>query len=229
MQGPTLDPDRFSSLLSLVRTRTEQAQLGAAMNALQHLRSLSLDAAQQTVLSVAAQALQAALAAACSQVVQSLCQGEVLSSCDEVARLLADGQPFVQPVLAESLLLAGVAGDLLRAPVRDDRPWPVPPPLAKDRAVRVRLRDGVQVGRIVDSRSDQVTVRLQGKAGVTFPTVAVVALEPVEATPAEAIEMGFAALHAGNALLARLWLAAAGLRGSGPLPERGLQLAAVLR
>lgn len=227
--APAVDPDRFASLVSLVRTRTDERQLGSAMGALQHLRSLPLDAAQRTVLSVAADELQTAMASACSHVVQSLCQGQVLSSCDEVARLLADGPQLVQPLLLESLRVAGIAGDLLRAPVRDERPWPVPPPLPRDRRVRLHSRDGVQLGRVVDSRSDQATLRVQGAAGVTFPTVAVVALEPVDATPAEAIEMGFAALHAGNVLLARLWLAAAGLRGAGPLPARGEQLAAALR
>ena len=114
------------------------------------------------------------------------------------------------------------------APARGDRPWPIATPLPRDRNVRAQLPDGRTTGRIVDSRSDQVTVRLQTEQGVTFPTLEVVACEPVDATPAEAIEMGFAALHAGDAILAHLWRRCAELRGEPP-PGRAGQLAAILR
>ncbi len=224
-----VDSDRFASLVSLVRTRTDEGQFGSALEALHHMRSLALDATQRTALSVPALELETALAAACSRIVQFVCQGQILAARDGSTRLLDDGEPFVEPVLAESLRPTGLSGGLLRMPAQDGRPWPTAAPLARDRSVRAWLATGVQTGRVIDSRSDEVTLRVQGAQGVTFPTVPIVRCEPVEPTSVEAIEMGFAALHGGDALLARLWLAAAKLRGSVPLPLRAQQLDALLR
>jgi hypothetical protein len=64
--------------------------------------------------------------------------------------------------------------------------------------------------------------------GYAFPTVPTHACEPVQATADEAVEMGLAALHAGDVRLARLWLAVAQVRGGGALPARGALLARVL-
>jgi hypothetical protein len=71
-------------------------------------------------------------------------------------------------------------------------------------------------------------VRVETAVGRSYPTVPVTACQPVVTTGEEAIEMGFAAVHAGDALLARLWLLRAGLAG-GELGERGELLAELLR
>jgi hypothetical protein len=107
-------------------------------------------------------------------------------------------------------------------------PWPIAVALPRDRAVRVHLADGTAMGRIVAARSDQVTVRVETPRGVTFPTVPVVACEPLQPTPAEAVEQALAALQAGDALLARLWACCARLRG-GDASARARRLEEILR
>jgi hypothetical protein len=114
-------------------------------------------------------------------------------------------------------------------PVEGDRPWPLPSALAKDRTVRALLLDDVATGRVVDSRSDQVTLRVQQDHDVTFPTVRVVDCEPIDVAAPEAIEFGFAALQSKDALLARLWLACADARSGGSSGLRAQRLREILQ
>jgi len=227
--GAGVERDRFASLLSLVSTRTEAGQLGNAIAAQRSLGSLPLDAGQIAAFDAAAQQLETALVAACTKVAQGISQGQVLEACDAMRQLLPDGDPYVHPVLAESLGRLGLGEGPLRVPAQTGRPWPTPAPLSRDRNVRVRVGAGFQLARVVDSRSDQVTLRVGSDQGVTFPTMPAVACEPVDPTPAEAAEMGFAALHARDGLLARMWLAAASLRSKEARTARAEQLADLLR
>ena len=105
---------------------------------------------------------------------------------------------------------------------------PVPTPLVRNRKVRVRWRDELHSGVVANSQRDQVTVRLVSEKGQSFPTVKSVACEPAESTSNEAIEMGFAALHAGAPRLARLWLLRAHLLKD-EMTTRGEQLLQLLR
>jgi hypothetical protein len=227
--GSGVERDRFASLLSLVTTRTEAGQLGNAVKAQRSLGSLPLDAAQLTAFDAAAQHLETALVAACNKVSQGIAQGEVLEACDAMRQLLPDGEAYVHPVLAECVRRLGLGEGLQRVPVQTGRPWPTPAPLPRDRNVRVRSDTGFQLARVIDSSSDRVTLRVLGEQGVTFPTMPAVVCEPVDPTPGEATEMGFAALHAGDGLLARMWLAAASLRSKEARTARGQQLAELLR
>jgi hypothetical protein len=227
--GPGVERDRFASLLSLVSARTSAGELGNAIAAQRSLGSLPLDAAQLAAFDASTRQLETALAAACNKVTQCLAQGQALEGCDAMRRLLPEGEPYVHPVLAECVRRLGLGEGLLRLPVQTGRPWPTPAPLSRDRNVRVRLGTALQLARVVDSRSDQVTLRVPGEQGVTFPTMPAVVCEPVDPTAAEATEMGFAALHAGDGLLARMWLAAASLRSKEARTERGQQLAELLR
>ncbi|HEU4419805.1 MAG TPA: hypothetical protein VFT55_12785 [Planctomycetota bacterium] len=227
--GAGVERDRFASLLSLVSTRTEAGELGNAIAAQRSLGSLPLDAAQLASFDAATRQLETALAAACNEVAQGIAQGQVLEAREAMRRLLPDAEPNVHPVLAESLRRLGLGEGLLRVPVQTGRPWPVPAPLPRDRNVRVRVGALFQLARVIDSSSDQVTLRVSGEQGVTFPTMPAVVCEPVDPTAAEATEMGFAALHAGDALLARMWLAAASLRSKEARTVRAEQLAELLR
>ena len=227
--GSGVERDRFASLLSLVSTRAEAGQLGHAIAAQRSLGSLPLDAAQLTAFDAATRQLETALAAACAKVEQGIAQGEVLQACDAMRQLLPDGEPYVHPVLAESLRRLGLGEGLQRVPAQTGRPWPTPVPLARDRNVRVRAGTVFQLARVVDSGADRVTLRVQGEQGVTFPTMATVACEPVDATAAEATEMGFAALQIGDGLLARMWLAAASRRSKEAPTVRAELLADLLR
>jgi hypothetical protein len=125
--------------------------------------------------------------------------------------------------------VAGLEGDWFGRFGSHDGALPIPTPLPKMREVRVRWRETLQVGQVVDSRSDQLTLRIVQAGGQCFPTVPVEHCEPIDVSANEAIEMGFAALQAKDALLARLWLAVADLRAVGPAPERSARLRALLR
>lgn len=227
---PSVDPDRFGSLVSLLQTETEQRHFGRALAVLQQLRELPLDAAQQAALVLPVDGLQQGLAAACGAIVAQLADGRVLAADAAADRLLAADGTFVGPALAEALHLCGVAGALAGLPAPDRAPWPVPARLAKGRMVRTQLAGEDVTGRVVDSRTDEVTLRMPRAGGVQFPTVPVAACEPVDPTAAEAVEMGFAALQQGRGRLARLWLGCALLRGgSEPPSARQQRLAELLR
>lgn len=225
--APTaLDPDRFASQLSLVTERTKRGELGSAMLSLHHLRQLELDGPQQAVLAEAAQRLEAALAAATANIVQSLGQGRALVARDALLLLRGEGEPLVVPWIQQGLQLAGCAGDPL-APAAAG-PRPIARPLERGREVRFSHQGRVEQGRVVDSRSEALTVRVQRGDAVVFPTLVMVDVEPVDATAAEAVELAFAALHAGDPVLARLWSWCAQKRRSGEPSAREQQLAILL-
>ena len=223
-----LDADRFASLLSVVEARRAEGALGAALAAIDRVRSLPIDAGQTTTVQEVQRRLEDAFATRLAELVGLARSGQVLAARGAAGTLLADAAPALHGLLAVAIG-APTTGALPAVPAADGMPWPTPAALARDRSVRVQMPDATDTGRIVDSRSDQVTVRVQRGQAVTFPTVRVVLCEPVDATPAEAVEMGFAALHAKDGLLARLWLACAKVRGDGQLGERGQRLASLLR
>jgi hypothetical protein len=225
---PAFDADRFASLLASLRAAIGQDRLGEALATVRHARTLPLDGAQQAALLVAAQELEQALAAACARIVQQLAAGHVLAAHGAVAELLAADDPATASVLQEALRAVGVRA-VLRAELPSlDPAWPTGRPLPRGRAVRVAAGGRVAEGTVVDGRADQVTVRVAGGGGFTFPTVAALAAEPVQPTADEAVELGLLALHGRQGLLARLWLAVARLQSPGGLPARGARLAEIL-
>lgn len=223
----TFDADRFASRLSLLQAATDDGRLGLAVATLAELRELPLDGAQQAALALPAEQLAAAMATCCSRLVAQLALGDVFAAQNALELLASDTEAPLQPLLHQALAMAGVDVALLSLQHRDDGAVPIARALPRGRAVRVRRGGEVVLARVADSRSDEATVRLEQGGRVVFPTVAVVTLEPVEATADEAAEMGLAALQAGDVRLARLWLACARLRGQGPSP-RIEQLAALL-
>lgn len=224
---PTFDADRFASRLSLLQATIDDGRLGLAIATLAELRELPLDGAQQAALAMPAEQLGAAMATCCSRLVAQLARGDVFAARHALDLLASDAEAPLLPSLHQALALAGVDVALLSPQRRDDGAVPIARPLPRGRLVRVRRGGELLSGRVADSRSDEATVRLEQGGRVVFPTVPVVAIEPVEATVDEAAEMGFAALQAGDVRLARLWLASARLRGQGPSPRLD-QLAALL-
>ncbi len=212
-----IDSDRFASLLSLVAARQQQGELGGALAALQRALVLPLDATQRETVQARADEVRAALDRACEQIANAVGTGDVLAAHSSAQKLLAEGAELARPALAASLHCA--AESLDRVPERGAMPWPIAAPLARDRVVRVRLAAGPATGRVVDGRSDQVTLRVETEHGVTFPTLAVTVCEPVDASAAEAVELALAALQAGEPLLARLWLCCANQRGDTVSPR----------
>lgn len=227
--APAFDADRFASLLSALAVHTTEGQLGSALATLQHMRGLPLDGAQRAALVAASAPLETALAAACGRIVEHLCHGRALLARDELERLCTGGEVFVEPWLDLAWRAVGLPEGVLHAIPASEAIPPLARPLARGREVRVLARDRTGSGTVVDSRSDQVTVRMQTPTGWSFPTVSALCCEPVQPTADEAIELGFAALQARADRLARLWLAVARLRSPQGLGERGQRLAAFVR
>jgi hypothetical protein len=227
---PTMDADRFASLLSLLVANTGDGDLGGALATLHHLRGQSLDEPQAAAVAGAIAPLEAAVGALCAQLVQSLCRGQVLAARADVARLCGDGHAFAAPWLDSAMQAIGRRDGLLRErAAKTPATLPIAKPLARGREVRVLRQGRLLTGIVVESKSDQVTVRLPSPTGLSFPTVAVVATEPVAASRDEAIEMAWAALHAGDVVLARLWFAYASEPGEASLSERGRRLGEALQ
>jgi hypothetical protein len=222
----TIDDDRFASQLALVTVRTDAGEVGQAMASLRRLQALPLDPLQRAALLQPAERLEQALAAAAGRIVQAMLRGEVLQAHHELQHLVGDSDATALPLLDSALQLAGLRGSLL-APA-DEGVHPIARPLARGREVRWWREREVERGRIVDSRSDVVTVRAQRGDAVVFPTLRAVEVEPVEVTADEAVELGFGALQAGHVMLARLWLGCAVSRRAGAAPSRQQQLAALL-
>jgi hypothetical protein len=226
-EGNGVEADRFASLLSLVSARRQQGELGGALAALQRALTLPLNTTQRHTIEATTHDVRAALDEACRQVLAALGAGDVLAARERCRLLLAEGAESAGPALATALQVP--AGSLDRVPERGAVPWPIAAPLPRDRVVRTQLPTGATTGRVVDGRSDQVTLRIETAHGVTFPTLAVTACEPVDPTADEAVELGLAALQAGDGLLARLWLCCARLRGAADVSPRGRRLQEILQ
>jgi hypothetical protein len=228
-KAPAVDGDRFATIVALVETGAAEGRFDSAFAALEHLRGLPLDPEQRAAVARSGKQLDEGFAAACAAIRAQLERGEVLAAHDAAKRLLGEHGDLVGAALRQAKAPFAAAGDVAAVPPRDGAMWPQPKALATDRLVRARLGDGIVAGRVVDSRSDEVTLRVEREQAVTYPTVRVVQCEPSAATPEEAVEMGLAALHAGDGLLARLWLAAARSRGAEALTPRAARLAELLR
>jgi hypothetical protein len=222
------DADRFASLLSSIRAAGDEGRLAEGLAPLQHARALPLDGAQRAALLVAGEELERALAAACARIVAARCEGRVLAARAAVAELFADGDAASAPVLASALQAAGLRTRLRSELPARDATWPVGKALPRGRDVRVVTGEHTAPATVVDGRTDQVTVRVAAGGGWSFPTVPALAVEPVQPTADEAVEMGLLALQQQQGMLARLWLAAAQLRSREQLPERGQRLAKIL-
>jgi len=232
--APTLDDDRFESLLSLVDLRLAEGELARAGASLAHLVAQPLSATQREVVGERQAGLDDARERAAARVVERLRAGEVLAAERAAARLLgSDDNAAVNEAgaspLARALAELDMAGDWRRAPALDDAPLPAARQLPRNQRVRLRWRDDEHVGAVATSSGEHVTVRVRTETGQSYPRVARVDCEPVDVAPADAIEMAIACLHAGRALRARLWYACAFLRGDGALDERGRMLGELLR
>ncbi|MCA8973754.1 MAG: hypothetical protein KDC98_03485, partial [Planctomycetes bacterium] len=214
-QAPPLDADRFASLASVVARGIVTQRFAEARLALDLLSAVRLDDRQRARFVSLQSDYAAGMSSLCEDIQGELREGRVLAARAMVATARA-GVPAVELAMAlrEAGLLSLLDGPATAEPSR----WPMPAPLDKDRLVRAVMADRTMVGRVVDSRSDRITLRVEAGRGQTFPTVPMTACEPVDVLPREAAEMGFAALHAGDPVLARLWLGCAMLRPgeSGP-------------
>lgn len=220
-----LDADRFASKTSAVQHALDGDDLAAAEAAVTHLVGLPLSQAQQASAAELQAAVQQRWRDEARKVVAALRRGAALEARLLLVRWWPVDGGARSAAIARALQAEGVALEFGVSP--PTTPVPIARPLARGRAVRVRSGAQWLAGTIADGSSEQVTVRIPGPRGVTFPTVPLVDCEPVEARGDEALELAFAALHRGDGLLARLWLAVA--REGGAAGERLQRLAELLR
>jgi hypothetical protein len=199
--------DRFASLLSLVDLRLDQGAPGQALAVLADLQRLGPNVDQRAALAARRARAVGGLDAGVTRVVARLAAGEVHAAAALVGELLAAGED------AEAAL-AQLEGPGWRL-VAEGSPWRQAEPLPKGRSVRVRLASVARVGTVADCRSDRATVRIAHGQGVTFPTVPLWQLEPVDPSVEEAVALGWACVAAGEVVMARCWAQVARLRGGG--------------
>lgn len=220
---PPLDPDRFESLMSRVKLHLDQEAWGRAAGVLARLEPMVRPHADARArVRRWGRELNTAVRAAESRVVTLVAAGDVLEAAEVVAALSQDGVWRPAYALAEA---AALGADWSRAAAPGGLPEAAP--LERRRPVRMRWEGSWRDGSVARCSDDEVTVRLTTEAGQRFPTVPRVALQPIGADGAEAVEMGLAAAHAGAPGLARLWLLRALLLG-GELSTRGAALRAAL-
>lgn len=214
-----MEPDRFASLMSLFRAHLDAGDIARAAELIQRLRS-QVGKHEQQGLAVqrCADEIAQKRSAAESAILRQLRQGEVLAA-DLAAEQLA-GRAEWAPGSALGAV-ADLGSDWTQAAVLDALPQAAP--LPRKRRVRLQWQDGWQEGAVAGSRPQRTTVHLRSATGQSYPTVATIAVEPVQSTQKEAIEMGLAAAHAAAPRLARMWLVRAMLL-SDELGPRGAQL-----
>lgn len=218
--------DRFSSWIALLESYLKEMDLGNASASLQRLLSQSLSSEQREQVAVLEAQLLPLLQACESRILAHVRSGELLAANDEAAQLV------VADVWRPGSILAGLPGFVIAENWQADvvigtATIPAPVPLSLSRRVRVRWRDEIHQGVVASSSPHRVTTKLRSEDRQVFPTVKVVACEPVESTATEAVEMGLVALHEGAPRLARLWLLRAFLLAK-ELPPRGLLLRELL-
>ncbi len=235
--GSEFDPDRFASLLALAANRMTTDRFAAAESCLHDLAGFALSEPQQAVVLQANVALRQRMRTVCDEVFAAAQNGDVLAAARRIEDAWRDGAGQFRAAVNTRFAALGVApladpGDS----AVDLTAVPTPKPLTGNREVRAGVGDERLLGRVADAGARRVTLRIATDRGLRFPTVALVDCEPVTATPAEAADLGFAALHAGRPLLARLWLLAAQAAAAGApgradkaSTERAARLAELLR
>jgi hypothetical protein len=217
--------DGLQSKLSVVRAAAQQRDFVDGFAALAQLQGLPLPAADAQLVAEHATLLRSALRAATTPIVAEVLAGLVPAAQRDLLALLGGNAAAMAPEVRAQL--PPQWGDVLRSDVPAG--LPVPQLLPSGRTVRARCLDEDVVGRLIEVRPQEVTLRLVQGAGVTFPSVPVTAVAPIDATPAEAAEMALAAAAAGQGMLARLWVVFA-LQGGVPAPgSRLAEVAARLR
>lgn len=235
--GSEFDPDRFASLLALAANRMTTDRFAAAESCLHDLAGFALSEPQQAVVTQANVALRQRMRTVCDEVFAAAQNGDVLAAARRIEDAWRDGAGQFRAAVNARFAELGIAplADPGESAV-DLTAVPTPKPLTGNREVRAGVGDERLLGRVADAGARRVTLRIATDRGLRFPTVALVDCEPVTATPAEAADLGFAALRAGRPLLARLWLlaaqaAAAGAPGRAEAAptDRAARLAELLR
>jgi len=167
--------------------------------------------------------LRAQFASACKQLREFVIQrldaakaelrlGRVLAAAKTIAPLAADGWPLPDEYRADIEVrgLSTVFGRITSTQLP-----PLPAPIPAGRQVRVDLGGRLELGEVLRSSAHAVTVKLRSDAGVLYPELSGFQLGLVDPGAQEAVDQSLRALHAGDSLLAGLWLTVASDLGAG--------------
>jgi len=214
------DPRR--ARLAAIRSALAEARLGAASSAIERLRR---DGSALTEFSELAGQVERRVAGACVSLAAHLQAGEVLRARALLRELLEPSSPAtiaaVERVCAEHGW-PSLTGEPVQHAIVGADAVPTWRGLKDGRVVRA-VRGGETVRtRIVAATDNGITLRVVGRDGVTFPTVAAWTVEPEAVKAAEAAELGLAALAVGAQRYARLWCVCGLLRASQPVPRLDL-------
>ena len=193
--APGVSLDRFASWIALLESYLKDVDLGNASASLRRLLSQSLSSEQRQQVAVLEAQLQPLLQACELRILAHVRSGELLAANDESAQLVVADVWRAGRSLTD-LSVVATAKNWQADVAVGQATIPLPAPLSTSRKVRVRWRDEIHQGVVASHSSDQVTIKLRSRDKQVFPTVKVVACEPVESTATEAIEMGLVAVHA---------------------------------
>lgn len=213
-----VDADRIAAVRSLAIEEAEAGYFGRARLALADLTRLlpAGDAAPEVI------QLREQLATLQATAIETLCRdladGRVLAARVRLDALLA----VPDQAIADALDAAASLHAWPRLSLAGGPPAvPAASPLPADRLVRVFREGQERTGRVVSALATEATLRIVEARGVTFPTLPVTTVEPVDVTPAEALQQARAAAAAGDGRLVRLWVAC-GLARAGRMPATDL-------
>lgn len=209
---PLVDDDRCGARLALIDHLLATDDVAQAAAALERMLADGLPCNPAATADRRA-AVAAAVRREAAALVGELQAGTVLAARARLTRLLAVESSMVQAELAA--MAAACGWPLRRSADGGGGELPEPALALRNRVVRTRLLDQDVTAHVVAEEPGAVTLRVVGPAGVRFPTVPLLQCEVVDASAGDAVEFALTALHAGDALLARLWLCCALARGAG--------------
>ncbi len=205
---PAVD-DRRSARTAIASSAVAAGRLGAAFRAIDRLEADAADAAVAELRTRATQRLDQ-LTRAFDAHVRA---GEVAAARALLELLL---EPPAAPVAAALAALCAergwpaLSGDAVTMPAADAPPAPA----LVDRLVALPASRGLgDRARVIAQEQTQVTVRIVGADGVSFPSLPIWTVAPEGVTGDEAVALAWAAGVRGDGLGARVWCAVAIARG----------------
>lgn len=213
-----VDADRVAAVRALAMAEAEAGHFAPAVATMVELARLLPGGDAAPEVAELRQQIATLQAMAIDALCRDLADGRVLAARVRLDAMLATPDPAV----VDAIDAAAITRSWPRlTPSTSPTAGPPASPLPADRLVRV-LREGQErTGRVVSALPAEATLRIVEARGVTFPTLPVTTVEPVDVTPVEALQQARAAAAAGDGRLVRLWVAS-GLARAGASPPAEL-------
>ncbi len=201
------DEDSARALYGLAQGVAASGRFGDGFRALDELVAMAPPPAWQSRLVEARSDLGGQLTAAIQHAVEELRSGRVLGTRAALLALLSPPHNAVDKALGEVWPERWPSPRMTEPAERADMPAPRPLPA---RQAVLWYRDGSTVrGQVVSGGWEEVTLKIEGERGVTFPNARRLDLEPVGGGAEERLGQCLVAIASEDWLLARLWLSAA--------------------